>query len=119
MGLIFDIIDALIDGIIAIWDAAVKIFKSIVNFFADIVNWLRELITPDKDAVAIDLPKIIDDAKRRGDVINLGIKGTDGVAAAIYNPATHKVEKLKSVDSNQRDDAAKEILNGRKVVILE
>ena len=120
MGLIFDIIDAIIDGIVAIWDAAVKIFKSIVQFFTDVVNWFNEILNPNEDAVLIDMPKLIEDAKRNGHVVNVpGLRGSKGVAAATYDPATRKITQLKSIDSDKRDEKTEEILGGRKVVILE
>ena len=120
MGLIFDIIDAIIDGIEAIWNAAVKVFKSIVQFFTDVVNWFNKILNPNEEAVLIDLPKLVDDARRKGHVVHVpGVRGNKGVAAATFDPITRKITQLKSIDSDKRDDKTDEILGGRKVVILE
>lgn len=122
MGFLGDIWSALVEGIKGIWRMCVKVVKAVVNFFADIFNWLKDFFEDDdddKDGFIVDWPELIDDAKKTGNVVDIGLRRRKGVGVGVFDHNTGKITAFKSIDADARDSKTDEILGGRKLVVVE
>lgn len=122
MGFLGDIWSALVEGIKGIWRMCVKVVKAVVNFFADIFNWLKDFFEDDdddKDGFIVDWPELIDDAKKTGNVVDIGLRRRKGVGVGVFDHNTGKITAFKSIDADARDSKTDEILRGRKLVVVE
>jgi hypothetical protein len=123
MSVLNNIWDALVRGAKRIWKMCVKIVKEIVDFFADIFNWLRDYFNNlvddnEREAIVVNWKELIDDAIRKGDVVDVGLK-KNTIAAGVFNTRTNEIERFKVIEADSLDYKTKEVLGGRKIVIVE
>lgn len=108
-------------GLSWLWKQAVKVYRFIVDFFGDIFDWLRGTGAADSnhDIVLVDWKKLIEEARRNGNVHNIPGLKNNATATATYNHTTNEIDHMKVIDADYRDSKTEEILGNRPLVILE